>query len=83
MVCKVESKITISTKYAEKDGVGGFAPNADYATAPGLEPRGPCESAQSLHDENIANEVWEVSLAEKCVNKRKTHEKDGATFVLT
>lgn len=36
----VESKITISTKYAEKDGVGGFAPNADYATAPGLEPRG-------------------------------------------
>ena len=62
---------------------GGLPPMQIMPPPRGWNPGGPCESAQSSHDENIANEVWEVSLAKRCVNKRKTRENDGATFVLT
>ena len=39
--------ITISTKYAEKDGVGGFAPAKTNAAPSGLDPGGriePCSN---------------------------------------
>ena len=69
--------VTLSTKYAEKDGVGGFAPSAFNATPSGLDPGGDLGSCSKSWWWRDRKEVVGGEWKKSCGNSKICHRKIG------
>ena len=70
-------RVTLSTKYAEKDGVGGFAPSAFNATPSGLDPGGDLGSCSKSWWWRDRKEVVGGEWKKSCRNSKICHRKIG------
>ena len=76
-VFRKTARVTLSTKYAEKDGVGGFAPSAFNATPSGLDPGGDLGSCSKSWWWRDRKEVVGGEWKKSCRNSKICHRKIG------
>ena len=81
-VFRKTARVTLSTKYAEKDGVGGFAPSPYNATPSGLDPGGDlgsCSKSWWWRDrKEMVGGEWKKSWR----NSKSWHRKIGVLTLI-